>query len=359
MENTLIEKFKQALRQTMAHEPKKHDHESLREVFESLSDTERNILQLISILFIATDHYDLATHLQNSGVQDSKGKIIYPKNLDPIISKLKAIGLVESYGRSGYRCVEMISTHVIRSAQKNGRLALMAKVVREKKPAIPSYFANSNRLEDLRLGLREIRIGIHSQDWDNVDKFVKLCYEQHSIETLMKPPMVSICGSPFDPEWFGDLPASLQAMALWEIVLHEISDFENISNLQEFIQNSRILDYQDYDGALFRKCLVAIHIFNAEFKKARDILASSTGVADSVKMLGWLHFLCGENELAITCFSEALASLRRVRKKRKAFFTDISGLFYLLALLKTGDQNSHMLISQFLGELEKLRIHFV
>ncbi|MBF0437198.1 MAG: DEAD/DEAH box helicase [Magnetococcales bacterium] len=341
----------------MALEQQDQEYRKLRETFDRLPEVERSVLQLLSILFVATNRTNLAACLHDSNVRYDDRRPITSKNLFPIIVKLRKLGLIEDDGRynDNFKCVDTISNYVIRSAHKDGRFTLMAETVQKKRPAIPSYFSYSNRLEDLRLGLRDICIGVYSHDLESVEKYFKLCIEQYPIETLLKPPMLSICGNPFDPEWFSSLPSSIQAMALWEIVLHEISEFRNTSYIQYFIQNSPISNHQNYDGSRFRKCLVAIHIFNGNIKEARKILEGKLEVSDGVSMWAWLHFFSGNNGPALEYFGESLAELRRVRNKRKIFFPDVTGLFYLLALLKTGDSNNHKLISQFLDEIRKAK----
>ena len=54
------------------------------------------------------------------------------------------------------------------------------------------------------------------------------------------------------------------------------------------------------------------------------------------ELRGWLAVLQGEDDQAIAHFEKGLAALKKETGKRKVFFRDLSGLFYLLALIRSG-----------------------
>jgi hypothetical protein len=51
---------------------------------------------------------------------------------------------------------------------------------------------------------------------------------------------------------------------------------------------------------------------------------------------GWLFFLNGDDEKAIEHYTVALQALQKGAGKRKVYFQSLSGLFFVLALLKQG-----------------------
>ncbi|MBF0371592.1 MAG: DEAD/DEAH box helicase [Magnetococcales bacterium] len=337
--------------------PRKTVTTPLTDLFDQLPAIEKRVLQLLSILFEFVNRTNLATYLRESGVKGENGKPLTTMALKPIIEKLDRMGLAEinRHASNQFRCSDDVAEYATRSALADGQFTGMAKVVQKQLPPIPSYYSYSNKMSGFERGWREIRIGIYAHDVEHVQKYLKLCQEQFPEEMSRNQPLATICGSNFDAEWFRDLPPEIQTSALDEMLPPMLSDFESVSEILPLLQEYERLDLGE-NNFLFRKALVTILIFQGNLAEAQTILDSREGVADGVTLQGWLHFLRGENEEAIRCFEAGLAALRKLTRKRKTFFPDLSGLFYLLALLKSGNISQQKRIGEFLEITRKRKI---
>ena len=57
----------------------------------------------------------------------------------------------------------------------------------------------------------------------------------------------------------------------------------------------------------------------------------------------------GNNEQALLLFEKDLQQLKKIAGRRKMFFPDIAGLFFILAMLKTGDIGYFDTIRKFIN----------
>nr|VFK29947.1 MAG: Superfamily II DNA or RNA helicase, SNF2 family [Candidatus Kentron sp. MB] len=302
------------------------------EAFEQLPHPNREVLELLSIAFESIKRTGIVQHLREVGIRDPKGKTLSTLDLGPILEDLLERGLVKMGGYQSVQCIDEIAAHVTRSAVAAGNFQSMAQVIQKNRSALnPNYY--SNRLVSFERGWREIRIGVYSHDSSRVERYLQMCREQFPMQMVRMPILATICGVPFHREWFQGLPLSIQALALEEMVWVTLFNFGHIRVLLESIESHWESD--DKNAPRLRKLLVIILLFQGELVEAEARLASTREISDAVSLRGWLHFLRGENEEAIYCFEAGLAILRKTTRKRKVFFSDFHGFFYLLALLKT------------------------
>nr|VFJ91410.1 MAG: Superfamily II DNA or RNA helicase, SNF2 family [Candidatus Kentron sp. H]VFJ92465.1 MAG: Superfamily II DNA or RNA helicase, SNF2 family [Candidatus Kentron sp. H]VFJ99236.1 MAG: Superfamily II DNA or RNA helicase, SNF2 family [Candidatus Kentron sp. H] len=324
--------------------------EPLINAFNGLPKPEREILQFLSILFEFVNRTNLALYLPKAGIKGVNGKAITTTSLKPVVAKLAKLGLVQQNNHL-FRCADEIAGHATRSAVDEGTFEPMAKVIQQEVPAIPSYYAYTKELPAFERGYREIRIGVYRHDLEQVNRYLSLCRQQFPEEMALNRPLAAICGSPFHVDRFRGLPLSIQALALEEMVMPILSDFGDISEILTLLRSYR--DSEDEHAPRLRKTLAGILLFQGNLAEAQALLDSGRDISEGIAFQGWLHFLRGENDEAIRCFEAGLTALRKVTGKKKAFFPDPRGLFYLLALLKTKDAAQHQKILEFIKIADK------
>nr|VFJ60770.1 MAG: Superfamily II DNA or RNA helicase, SNF2 family [Candidatus Kentron sp. FM]VFJ61724.1 MAG: Superfamily II DNA or RNA helicase, SNF2 family [Candidatus Kentron sp. FM]VFK09241.1 MAG: Superfamily II DNA or RNA helicase, SNF2 family [Candidatus Kentron sp. FM] len=324
----------------------------LIDAFGRLEKNERKILQFLSIVLELTSRTNLARYLPKAEIRKTNGKAFTAIELKPVVEKLRKRKLVEMHGSSLFRCAYEIVDHVTRSAVEDGTFKDMAAAIQGQIPVFTaSYYASSDRLDNFYRSVREVRIGVYGHDVEQVERYLPLCREQFPDEVADEPPMVFICATPFDPQWFRTLPLPIQTLALEEMVPYILSDLGDVSEILALLETYRDLD--DNNAPHLRKLLVSILIFQGNLPEAETLLDSGKEISEALSLEGWLHFLRGENAEAIRCFEAGLSALRKATGKRKAFFSDLRGFFYLLALLKTKDISQHKRIEDIVNTVER------
>nr|VFJ61213.1 MAG: Superfamily II DNA or RNA helicase, SNF2 family [Candidatus Kentron sp. DK] len=327
----------------MAYSPTPPPPKQLLDAFDGLPEVEKQVLQFFSILFESISRKNLQKCLVRTRVRHAKGRVLSITDLKPMVDKLHRLGLLEMEGYE-LRCVDAIAAHATRSAVDEGQFPGMAEIIGKDLPPFRSSY--STLLPSLERGWREIRIGVYAHDVERVHRFLRFYRQQYSDRAADRPPLATICGSPFDAQWFRKLPQAIQVLALEEMILPILSDFGDISEIQDILREQ--LDPNGAMAPLFRRMLLGTFLFQGNLTEAREMLDKGQEMPNGVGFQGWLHFLQGENEPALRCFKAALATLRKGPAKKKAFFPDLRGLFYLLALLKTGDMAQHKRIGEYL-----------
>jgi SNF2 family DNA or RNA helicase len=188
--------------------------------------------------------------------------------------------------------------------------------------------------------LRDLRIGIYSRD---KDFFHKRLGELSSVCTGLpgySSAIAQICSNPFDPAWFASLPEKIRMHALSVIFHRTMVHLEPDPDALAFAMKDPFFKSSPQsDRAPFLYSLASRLILGGKLNEAQKIILDIEGPDYTGGLMGWLRFVEGKNGEAIGLFEADLKELRRRISKRNINFSGIGGLFYVLALLKSGDEN--------------------
>jgi Helicase conserved C-terminal domain len=310
----------------------------LNREFHQLPPLEEKIIQLLSVFYEPISRTLLLESLNFIGARDSNYKSFVSSTLRPYIEGLLAKNLIVQSSINALQCHPLLVETVTRSAVKAQCFTAMAEAVRQKQPVRTSssgirYFDRTGEF------IREARIGIYLQDVNFLNKQIEN-YEKHSsIRNKISTEDIfeRVCNNPFDADWFCTLPQDLYESAISCLLsksLLKCSSAEDVYEmLDEECSNSgeRASDFMQLiftEQLLLRGCL-------EEAQQALERLSSDYQENAQV-FWGWLYFLRGENQKAIEHYKIGLKALRKVQRKQKIYFNTIGGLFFILALLKSG-----------------------
>ena len=323
---------------------KKTVHSQLLEHFSMLEKDQRMILHFLSIHYATINRPTLASCLRGADMKGEKGKFLLAKELGLLMLPMidQNLVVVDSFNDKKFSCNPLIAGDVTQSSIVDGCFKPMVQVVQRTDPAIrPSFYSfrpnrGGDKLYDVPLCLREIRIGLYAHDVESVEKYRQLGREQFPDDRTLKYAFSNLCFNPFDRTWFATLPLSIQASALEEWVPQLLEVFQNGSDLLPLLHAYQHFPESNH-GPRFRKLLVWLLILSGDLVAAQKILQGEERVKDDLELYGWLFFLQGRNEAAIETYELALKQLRKESGRKKIYFSQISGLFYLLALFKSGN----------------------
>lgn len=296
----------------------------------TLPAEERITLALLAIMYAPVARTPLAQILHKAGVKTVSGKPMNPSQVPPLMEKLVGCNLALEIG-GGYRCNPLLSHVLMRRAQKEGLFESYARTIQEVVAPRDSwgtiyYRSYAHCLQDLRIALYR---GLHAQ----VIGLLSICSNSYPGDFAQNHPFSLICPEPLDVEWIKELPETLQTAIITfhlERSLVQLQPAETALGLLEQLVNSR----QELPVETLKLYLTQL-LLRGDIRKAAAILKNSeTAPLDELR--GWLAVLEGDDERAIAHFERGLAAIKKETGKRKVFFRDLSGLFYLLALIRSG-----------------------
>ncbi|MHB1014009.1 MAG: DEAD/DEAH box helicase [Desulfurivibrionaceae bacterium] len=230
------------------------------------------------------------------------------------------------------------------------------------KQAWPNPSSEENPDSDClrRRSLRDLRLALLAADETgyNHNLLCLLELQEKFPGRFPENPLVTLCGSPFDPPWFSGLPLHVQLYALHQIFLGGLLLLAEITLPLEYLQNKRFLKGLPAKNREPFSYLLASHLLvRGQTRAALAWLAASPHQNPPLGVQGWQQFLAGETTSAIRCYEDDLAKIRKANQNEHAYFTGIEGLFYLVALLKNGDYTAHQQIRNIIRDIEDIQPH--
>lgn len=310
----------------------------LIDCYQQLSAVEQEMLQLLSIAYGFIGRTRLGECFNQYRLsQTDQQSLAYP-SIRKLINNLQERELVIAEGGQGIRCHPLVVEVVTRDAIRADRFAPMAQIVEEQQPIQTAkwnrntrYFANEDQL------IREVRFGLYRQDLDYIEAQI-VAYSQYmygpqqvSLPTVLQ----RVCDNPFDPDWTRTLrstPRLYEAVLgslLYDSLMGLLPAHEVFALLEEDCTHPQVQPSEALRNLWVEQLLLRGRLDQAEAVMER------LGPDPEAWLLhhAWLHCLRGEYEQALQCGRKALSLARRVHKRRKLFFSSLSGVFFWLALL--------------------------
>ncbi|MHC1725186.1 MAG: SNF2-related protein [Syntrophobacteraceae bacterium] len=236
------------------------------------------------------------------------------------------------------------------------RFGPIFRAVQEELPQSRSLFYHHAAASCPRI-LRDLRVGVYSRDWSffrkRLDELISVCGKfPDYLDSLF-----AIFNGPFDPEWFTTLPEEVRIYALSLIFNRAMIDLE---------PDAAALSYA-VDDPLFRSAprpesdqllyyLSSRLLMGGRLNEARKIIAGIEKPDYALGMTGWLLFIEGKNSEAVKSFEADIKELRRRVGKRNINFRGMAGIFYVLALIRSQNEEllkkAVQLVSVFLSPKE-------
>lgn len=304
--------------------------EQLTAAYQELSPFEQSLLQLLSIIYEPVNRAAISNCLRRASLGDPTDSDVNLLALTPHLQKLQETGFLNEQ----YRCHEAIVEVFSRAAVASGVYRKMAAAVQEKLPFVSHYTNRSTKCWRLR---RELRIALYTLDIAYIEQLQSLLTGQCADLIDSNFPVVQICTNPFSDEWFRPLPASLQFYLLNQIHGYSLRHLQHQQDSFAYLANPASLDHLPVDERLpFHRLHANYLLWRGSLDDLRDLVRQHPESFAASGFEGCLSFLTGENKRAIDHFEADLQLLRKITGNDKTFFLNICGLFYILAIFKTG-----------------------
>jgi SNF2 family DNA or RNA helicase len=306
--------------------------EELIAVYENLSPFERYLLQLCSVIYEPTNKTTIFKCLGKTDTAFSEEEITSVKALTPYLSKLEALKLLNGVWQCHGALVEVVS----RRAVMEGHYKSMAKAIQEENPLRKNFYGNS--VTYCSRVMRDLRIGVYTHNAKLYDECHSQLYSHCPNDYTRYNPLVRICNNPFDADWFRSLPVELQAHSLTQLFYHAILHLEDDNEALAYALDEDLMNLiPESERYSFFYFLVSRFIAGGRLTEARRLIPQIEDSDYTGGLMGWIHFLEGNNDRAIESYEADLKELRRRSGRRNIYFNGVAGLFFILALIKRQD----------------------
>jgi superfamily II DNA or RNA helicase len=288
----------------------------------------RRLVQLLSIVYAPVSKSLLLNTARQSGTLSggrSYTTVTLAETLE-LLSRLKLVHIT----KEGVRCDTQIMHYATLTSIGDGVFDAMACAVETAIPMLTDWGAIYYRTS--LHALRDIRIAFYRGDVPAAFATLARYERQFPYETLRCHPFVAVTGFPFDPDWFRTLPEPLLMPALKEILSHAGTTLSSIPGPFDTLCDLAARDAlpEPLIDIYCKELLLRDRTADAE-RAARDGMTST-----QLAVLACCALRRGSCQGVIDLFEAALSRLKKETGKRKTFFDDVTGPFFILALLASG-----------------------
>jgi SNF2 family DNA or RNA helicase len=296
--------------------------------YQKLTPFEKLLLQLLSVIYEPAHSTLVVNCLRKLDINNPRGNKPTVANLSHYFAKFEHLGLLTADQRCADEIVESLSKIAIRE----NNFARFAKIVQDEAPV--SYYYGKWSTRCWR-GMRELRIGIYTQQFDIIDDSEDFLATQCRELIPGAPGMVRILTQPFDREWFRTLPTSFQFFLLNSVLQYGQRNLQSFGDLLAFLSDRDEFKHISWDEQLpFQRLLFTELLFRGYVSRADGLYQENPAAFKGTGAQGSLLFLKGSYGEAVTSFQEDLKFLRQFSGDEKVAIFGPPGLFHILSRLQ-------------------------
>lgn len=312
-------------------------------VYKTLPPFEQTLLQLLSVVFEPVSKTAILNCLRRADIAGPKGQRLILSSLTPHLTTLQELGLLDQQ----YRCHEAVVELLSREAVRHGSYEAMVRAVQTELPVSYNYGKGIQRCRRL---IRELRIGIYTLDILHIENITPLIPSQCPSSKWRNFPVVRACVNPFQAEWLAMMPPSFKFYIIDKILAYSLQCLDHLEGPVAYLEHEvKHGTIPDPEKLPFYRLLTNYLIWRGNLAEAQDLINRCPESFSSSGLSGCIHFLQGENDLALARFEADLKHLGSITGDKKVFFCNTSGIFFILALLKTGDSSCFDRIRKYIA----------
>ncbi|MDD2270701.1 MAG: DEAD/DEAH box helicase [Desulfuromonadaceae bacterium] len=324
---------------------------SLLDTITALHPADRAALALLAVMYAPVARTPFAQCLQNAGIKSMQGKTVTPAEAALLMDRYVGLNLVVDV-KGSYCCNPQLSHILMRQVEKEGLLDRFAQAVQS--VIVPRESWNGLYYRSYAHCVQDIRIALYRGNEAQVSSLLESCSANFAYEWGDQHPFALICPEPLDREWIMALPLPLRMLLIifhLDRSLTLLQPTGSTFTLLEELINSR----SEIPLDVLKYYLTQL-LLRGQVTRAVRILTDNEALPLH-ELRGWLAVLQGDDDPAIAHFERGIAVLKKETGKRKVFFHDLSGLFYLLALIRSGLPQQLQAVVELGGWVVKQRKH--
>ena len=320
------------------------------ERYNALPYLEKKILQILSISYARVTQTQLLDCLVTLNIKtedgkrfDSGTKTAMLKLLRNSLDTLLGGDLLKGKSRSilviERAYVEVLTRHLVAEKKFIAMAGTLQKALNLTKEGF--FQESSLSMDQLIAGMRILFYQEKvEQATELYETFINRVSERETIPMVWE----RICCCPFDPDWFRLLPPDIHTHFLEAPFLRDMAGWRKNDSRADYLE-SLVMEgsekcESDLEAAVLEKWMLTgqqDHLDTWLKKYGKN----PKHLENSLCLQGWMAFCKGKNARSISLYEKALDFLnKRTKGKNKVFFSQFMGFFYILALIKEGNEET-------------------
>ncbi len=309
------------------------NRQKLAATYHSLPEPDRAIVQLISVIYRPVSRTQVLACIEYTGLCGDRPWIA--ATLKPYLDRLLANEMVIQNGKHSLQIHPLIAEIATRDAVRMSRFATICKAVVKLIP-IERYGTGTAIFRSYGELIREVRFGLYNNDLKFIQKQLEDYhrYQHYSEHISLGQLWQQICNNPFDVDWLTTVSPELAGMILEGILKDSLQQLIPAEGAFNFLQATISQRSEHLHLLLLEQLMLRGKV--AQAKELLEQLPANWSLRFG-DYWGWYYFLIGDDRASILDYEPALRILKRGSGKRKVYFAGMSGVFYILALLRRGE----------------------
>jgi hypothetical protein len=318
-------------------------------VYTDFTHEHQNVLKCLSVIYEPISRTHLVSSLNQAGFRNDKGSKYVVKDISTVIKNLEKLNLVQS-SPQGVRCNPEIVELASRQAVADGSFKKLAHAVR-KSIAIESLWGDSVWYRSYERGVREIRIAFYNgQKEEELIRIFMAVNEQFPEKYSSTNPFELILFNPFDKETLLALSPLIIQTFIFPYIEEACLRLQPAAEYIDFIEEYSTAHNIEDEMYLSTPALYAISCGTMESITTK---MESWQTSEMLSYRGWSTFLQGNIEEALHWYRLGLEIRKKETGKRTSSYDNFAGIFYVIALLQSGDNDNFQEALTYLARVKK------
>ncbi len=344
--------------------------QALVEAYGKLGKPEKLIVQMFSVIYEPVNRTMALACCNELHQRNKKFKRFTSSSFAPVLNGLIELKVLFTVSQ-GVRCHPLLVEVATRDVVQAGLFEPIVAVVEELMPLVPAWRNAPPIPKSLEQYMRLARWAIYRQDLSQVKQWLELSkqFGYSRLDTSFEMTLRQVCNNPFDENWLETCPPDMQDTILNLLLDNGVWQLEPIDAALSYAEDI-YLDVASSATTDHMRMVVAEQLLLRNQLAAAETCLSKISPNrhnDAAEYWGWLAFLKQDDAGAIAIYQNGLDQLRKTSKKRKLFYAGISGVLFILALIREASpaswvqatEHSAMMLKQTKHPLHKLyyRLH--
>jgi SNF2 family DNA or RNA helicase len=294
--------------------------------YQALSSTQKTVVRIMAVNVGYCRLHAMISCLSDLGrVNEKTGKAFTAASIQPLQKELIEKELLLKSSK-GICCPESVQQQAVYDALMEDEFPGIAKGI-EKYMSLHNAYTPADT-PTYPPNFRSLRIAIFTHNSMETIDFIA-GDEWHNLFQL-------ILNTPFSPEIIDKIAPEIRFEILGVLLKAAESSLEPAEEIVSYFSNNFHAEQWDTSHLL---PLIFHSLICGNTVTARSLLESLDNELkpEQLSRIGWLEFICGNYQEALSHFNNNRKLLKKRKGKRKVFLQSHAGLFHLLSLLHSGD----------------------
>lgn len=304
--------------------------EFLRTSFNTLSDIEQIILQILSVVDVSVTRTALIKCLAKLDVKTSKGTRYTTQTITPPLVKLESLKLINSadYPTPNSSISDLVLKFSAQTRNLDSTVDVIESMEQSSQPLIGKAYGKEAAI------VRKVRLAFFLNDTETFQKVFFGTMQKWSEKSFIRRTLIRFTNHISENSALGKLPDAIKLFSAKQTLLLAIENLTDCNADFEFMLN--ICNKSESLMTEYRSILAVQLIYRARFKEVAKLLINANSYADYI-LKGWLAFIQGQHDLALQYYQSAH------QKKSVSVSYSIehyANFFYMAELLRRDNETS-------------------